>query len=393
MRLVYGNEMELIKTCFAMEEVGILLDKGYTLNALAYEHRGLKEAISVFEKDTGHKYTDSNKLFAEIFTARGERFPVTEKGNPSFDYDALVGLKSPTADLIIRIRDHEKRAGTYYSSFLYYLANDGRIHANINQAGTTTGRFSYSNPNLQNLSKEDEEEDLKKEYVVRGCFIPTPGFKFVSLDYSQVEYRLMLDYAGETNLIQSVLDGEDIHQSTADMVGVSRKYAKTLNFACLYGSGIANIAMMLGISEREASDLRQRYFSRLPKVKRLVKDIMRAGESRGYVRNWLGRRCHINHRDFAYKLPNHLIQGGSADVIKVAMNKIHKLLEGKKSRMVVQIHDDILHEIHEDELDIVKDIKQIMESVYVPKNGMLLTVSPEISHKSWAYRDFEKLEC
>jgi DNA polymerase-1 len=128
-------------------------------------------------------------------------------------------------------------------------------------------------------------------------------------------------------------------------------------------------------------------------VRQLINRIIKTGETRGYVNNWIGRRCHINNRNFAYKLPNHLIQGGAADVIKLAMPKIHELLLPVRSKMVVQIHDDILHEIHMNELELVPKIKDIMENIYVPKNGMKLTVSPEISKNSWAYRDFEKLTC
>lgn len=390
MNLVYENENRLIKTCFTIESRGVLLDLDYVRDALAYEHEKLYEAKKDFEKDTGRAYIDSSKLFAEIFDERGERYPRTDKGNPSFAADALETIDTPTTRLITRIRDHEKRAGTYYSSFLYYADKGGRLHANIRTAGTKTGRFSYANPNLQNIPKEDEESDLEKKFVVRGSFIPSPGFSFVSLDYSQVEYRLMLDYAGETGLIKRVLGGEDVHQATADMVGISRKQAKTLNFAILYGAGIDLLAHNLGIKVREADDLRRKYFSRLPKVKAFLKKVMSVGEARGHVVNWMGRRCHINHRDFSYTLPNHLIQGGAADVIKVAMNRIHEFLEGKLSGMVVQIHDDILHEIHDDEHDLVPGIQKIMESVYEPRNGMRLTVKPEISTKSWAYRDFEE---
>jgi DNA polymerase-1 len=253
--------------------------------------------------------------------------------------------------------------------------------------------MSYSNPNLQNIPKEDEPEDLTKPYIVRESFIPRDGYHFVSLDYDQVEYRLMLDYAGEMKVIRRVLEGEDLHQVMADMVGVSRKIAKTLNFAVLYGSGSDNIAKMLGISSSQASELKLQYFGRLPKVSNFISRVKSVGRARGYIVNWMGRRCHLDNRKFAYRLPNHLIQGGAADVIKQAMIVNADYLRRKRSFMTVQIHDDILHEIHNSELDIVPDIKKIMESVYTPKNGMKLTVSPEISKRSWAYRDFEAMVC
>ncbi len=389
MLLVYENEKRLVKTCLGMEAKGILIDPDYVTRALEYERRQCEQAKKDFEADTGRAYKDSRKLFAEIFDERGERYPKTAAGNPSFAADVLETIDTPTTRLIQRVRDHEKRAGTYYSSFLHYSDSHSRIHANIRAGGTKTGRFSYSNPNLQNVPKEDDEADLKKEYVVRGSFIPSPGNVFVSLDYDQVEYKLMLDYAGEKALIKRVMDGEDLHQATADLVGISRKSAKTLNFAILYGAGIDLLAVNLGIKRREAEELRRKYFAKLPKVKHFIKKVMGVGEARGFVVNWMGRHCHINHRDFSYTLPNHLIQGGAADVIKVAMNQIDDYLKGKPAFMAVQIHDDILHEVDRNALDIVPHIRKVMESVYKPRNGMYLTVTPEVSEKSWAYRDFK----
>ena len=322
MQLVYENEKKLVKTCYAMESRGIQVDIPYTVRALKYEQKKIIEAKEDFKKDTGRAYKDSSKLFAEIFTERGESFPKTAKGNPSFTADILDELDTPTARLIRRVRNHEKRAGTYYSSFIHYADSSGVIHANIRHGGTKTGRMSYSNPNLQNVPKEDEDADRAKEFIVRQCFVPRKGFSFVSLDYSQVEYMLMLDYAGEKKLIAEVLAGADLHQATADMVGITRKQAKTLNFAILYGAGIATLAQGLGISVPDATRLRIKYFSRLPKVKHFIKRVMSVGEARGHIFNWMGRRCHITNPSFAYTLPNHLIQGGAADVIKMAMPQI-----------------------------------------------------------------------
>jgi DNA polymerase-1 len=387
------NEQKLTKVFFDMETRGILVDPTYIKRALQHEHQKITEAKESFKKDTGRPYKDSSKLFAEVFTARGESFPSTPKGNPSFKSEVLGSIRSPLANIIQAVREHEKRAGTYYSSFLYHMDSNRRIHAVVNQAGTTTGRLSYRDPNLQNVPKEDDEEDAQKEFVVRGSFVPTEDHHFVSFDYDQMEYKLMLDYSGEMGLIRQVLEGEDLHQATANMVGTTRKYAKTLNFAILYGAGPAKIAVMLGISVKEAQELVAKYFGKLPKVSSLIKRVRATGTSRGHIFNWYGRKYYISSREFAYKLPNHLIQGGCAEVIKLAMPIVHEKLSNLKSGLVLQIHDDLLHEIHKDELDIIPEIKRIMESIYTPKNGMNLTVSPEISKKSWAYRDFEAWEC
>ena len=390
MHSLISNERLLTKTFFEMESRGILIDRDFVKRAAMFEFSVIEEGKQEFEKDTGHPFKDSSKLFAKIYDERGEPYPKTAKGNPSFTKDFFKVAETPTTKLIRKIKEAEKRVGTYYTSFLHYAGLDDRIHANIRQAGTTTGRLSYSNPNLQNVPKE---ENAKGEFVVRRSFIPPPDFYLVSLDYAQVEYRLMLDYAGEARVIKAVMDGEDLHQSMADVVGITRQQAKTLNFACLYGAGPEKIAWMLKISHKEAVDLRNRYFSKLPKVRQFIKRVMQTGEARGYVRNWCGRRCHIRFKSESYRLPNHLIQGGAADIIKFAMPQISDLLKGSRNGMVIQIHDDIVSEIHENDLHLVKEIKTIMEKVYEPKNGMYLSAEPEISKVSWAKRDLEKFVC
>ena len=393
MNSVYSNEKALTKVLFYMEKRGILVDQEYVMGALQHEQAEIEKEKEHFKALTGRAYKDSPKLFKEIFTEMGSAFPTTAKGNPSFTSEVLAKIKVNPAPQIEKIREHEKRAGTYYSSFLYHMDTNSVLHANIRQAGTKTGRFSYSDPNLQNVPKEDDQADLTKKWVVRGSFIPREDFVLCSIDYDQVEYKLMLDYAGEQSIIERVLGGEDLHQATADMVGISRKNAKTLNFSILYGSGIVSIAQALGISRSEAECLRSKYFSRLPKVKRFISQVTRTGEARGYIFNWMNRKYHLKDANFSYALPNHLIQGGAAEVVKVAMVRIHELLKNTRSSMILQVHDDIISEIHKDEMDLIPKIRNIMQGVYTPKNGLFLTASPQVSTKSWAYRDFEDFKC
>jgi DNA polymerase-1 len=154
----------------------------------------------------------------------------------------------------------------------------------------------------------------------------------------------------------------------------------------LYGGGINKLASALEIDYTQAEQLRNKYFWKLPAVKKFIRGVIdRAQNSEiGYVINWLGRRCYFEDPKYAYKAPNHLIQGGAADVTKVAMNRIDKFLSDKKSRMLVQIHDELLLEIHESEAHILNDIREIMESSYSPRNGLKLTCGIEHSFISWA---------
>jgi DNA polymerase-1 len=202
-----------------------------------------------------------------------------------------------------------------------------------------------------------------------------------------MEYRVMLDYAGEKDMIDAVNSGVDLHQATADLVGVTRKQAKTLNFAILYGSGAEKLGHMLGISMTEASNMRAKYFAKLPKVQQLVKNIIFSGQNRGFIWNKYGRRLGLNDYEMAYILPNHLIQGSCADIAKIGMNSVDELIRGTDTKLLANIHDELLLEVPESDLYLIPKIKEAMESVYIPKNGLGLTVGVDYSRKSWAYRD------
>jgi DNA polymerase-1 len=384
LRSVYNNEMDLIHVCLDMERIGIKIDASYIVKAMEYEQKELSRATAAFEQATGRPFVDSNKLFKEIFTKNGERYGTTEKGNPSFTSNVLEELDSPTAKQILEIRNHDKRIGTFYSSFLYYADDDDIIRANCRQAGTTTGRFSYSEPNLQQLPSEDDGED--RPFVVRRSFIPRMGKTFASIDFQAMEYRVFLDMAGEKELIDKVNQGHDLHQATADMMGVSRVEAKTLGFMLLYGGGVKKLALSLGIDDIHARELKDLYFGKLPGVKRLIRDIVQTSESRGYIRNPFGRRSWLGNFEYSYKMPNALVQGTCADVIKHAMVNIHKE-NIPYCNMLLTIHDELLFEIDSDKLDCINIIKRHMENIYKPWNGLPMKAEAAVSDKSLAKKD------
>lgn len=381
---LYENETALTKTCFEMERVGCLVDLDYCRRAYSYEVSRADAAAKEFETLAGVEFKDSNKVLAAAFTKVGEVYPVTEKGNPSFTDEVLSGFTSPLAKHLQTYRDASKKANTYYANFIKFADTSGRIHANIRQAGTDTGRVSCQSPNLQNLSKETESA---QEFSVRRAFIPAPGFCFVMIDMDQMEYRLMLDYAAERGVIDKILnEGLDVHQATAEQMKVTRNQAKTLNFLLLYGGGVEKLAKALGLTVPEARELRSTYFAKLPRVKAFTRMVMEKAEKSKVVFNWLGRRCHFENPEFTYAAPNHLIQGGCADVIKISLNRTHEFLKGKKSRLLMSIHDEALLEIHKDEFDLVPSIVKIMEAAY-PFRHLPLTCSVSHSWKSWADKE------
>jgi DNA polymerase-1 len=182
-------------------------------------------------------------------------------------------------------------------------------------------------------------------------------------------------------------NGLDVHEATAKMLNhpkVDRQIAKTINFMLLYGGGTAKLAKQLNIPETTARAWRSRYFDRLPYVQRFLERTIRTAKIKGHIHNWAGRRCYLSSHKGAYIMPNHLIQGGCADIIKSAMVKIDKLLVGTKSAMLIQVHDELILEMHKTELDLIPKIKAIMESIYQPKNNLKLTCGVEHSWVSLA---------
>jgi DNA polymerase-1 len=384
---VLENERRLTKTCFRMEEVGVKIDRAYCVRALAFERAQCDRYAAEFLKLTGTVFKNSWKTLSEVFDAHGLSYPSTEptktrpKGTPSFKDEFLETVDHPVGEVIRNWREHDKKANTYYENFLYYADDEDVIHGNIRQAGTASGRMSFSNPNLQNLNKE---EDTSPEFLVRRAFVPRAGYCFVMIDFDQMEYRLMLDYAGELALIGKILgEGLDVHEATGQMMGVPRGRAKTLNFMLLYGGGVGKLARMLKIALAQAKTLKAKYFSDLPKIGAFIRRVMDTATQRGYIFNWFGRMCHFSNPEFAYAAPNYLIQGGCADIVKIAMNRVDDFLSNKRSRLLLQIHDELLFEVHESELGIVSELVGLMESVY-PHKHLPLTAGASYSWKSWA---------
>lgn len=422
---VYLNELRLTPVLFKMEQAGILIDRDYVARGIERERKRAVQIKEEFATLTGKDFTDSAKCFAPIFDTLGVRYPLTEKGRPSFKAEFLEDMKHPIAKLITSHRDSLKRANTYYSNFLYFADKENKIHLNLRQGGTLTGRMSAANPNLQNLTKR---KDKGAEFPVRRSFIPTPGFFFGFLDFDQAEYRLMLERAKEMRLIELVLGGLDVHAATAQLCGVDRESAKTINFMLLYGGGIAKLCIALFeptlpletlkaigrihiykmsnykeielhrrlvsmLTEQElrynleelkkAHAMLENYFTNLPHVKEYTKKIAKVAKQRRFIVNWYGRRCYYRAGSSTHMAANHDIQGGIADVVKIGMVELAPLFKGKKSRMLLQIHDELLFEFHDSEEQLFYDAREVMERAY-PHKYLKITCGADYSRKSWA---------
>jgi DNA polymerase I-like protein with 3'-5' exonuclease and polymerase domains len=372
------QEMKLLKTVWKMEQKGVLIDRAFCKKAIAFYAAETKRLNAEFEDSTGKEFAPKPSLYKEIF--EDEDWVYTAKGNPSFSSKVIDGFEGETAQIVKKLRVY-KHLGDTYQGFLYHADEEGALHTNFNQHLARTGRFSSSAPNLQNMEKA-EGEDLKEEFTPRRAIVPRPGHYFGMIDYRQMEYRMMLDYAGATRLIQDVNDGMDVHQAMADVIGYPRKKVKNGNFAILYGAGDARLAETIGGTLQEAQDLRRAIYSASPEIARFVEDVQnKTAQRKGrYIWNWMGRLFWFQDLSKSYKAPNALIQGGCADVVKQAMVKVDEEFPGT---MVLSIHDEIVLEIPNG-TDIIKSVCRIMRDVYKPRNGMILDVDAEWSDVSLA---------
>jgi DNA polymerase-1 len=340
MSKLWQNEIRLLKTVARMEQRGVRVDIPYVEAAYAHEEGRYKGLVERWEKETGREFDNKTETFKDVFA--DEKPYITKKGHQSFEKFVLEDYDHPAAKTLIDIRKCKKKVEAF-GSFIYYTTDDGIIHTQLHQHFPRTGRFSSSGPNLQNMEKNALDPD--DPFPVRRAIIPREGMMFYMLDYKQMEYRLMLDYAKERTLIDMVLAGYDVHEATAERIGLDRAKAKNTNFAILYGAGIGKLAKMNGQEFHEAKILRNRYFDDLPGVERFIRQVKSTAKTRKFIYNWLGRRQFFD-KDSYYRAPNALIQGGCADIVKVAMNKVDSYLQQKPTMvsMLLPIHDELVFE-------------------------------------------------
>ncbi len=321
-------------------------------------------------------------------------------GNWPTDEQTLQELadRSPIIDAILDYRGLRKLLSTYIEPFAGYISpRDGRVHTTFNQALTSTGRLSSSNPNLQNIPVRT---DLGRE--IRRAFVAgEPGSVMMSADYSQIELRLMAHFSGDEHLVSAFREGLDIHAATAAKIfGVSveevtpdqRRVAKTANFGIMYGISAFGLSQRLRCPRQEARKIIDDYFATFPTIRRYIDDTLTAARRDGFVETLFGRRRYIADinssnatvRSLAERnAVNAPIQGSAADIIKLAMIGVDRRLreEGLKSRMVLQIHDELLLEVPADETDRVRGIL-VGEMENVVKLSVPLTVECNYG-KNW----------
>jgi DNA polymerase I-like protein with 3'-5' exonuclease and polymerase domains len=395
---IFELECELFPCLIDMRFLGVRVDLEAATalkNKLSSQE---KECLYKVKKETGvDTQIWAARSIAQVFQKLNLPFDRTEKtDSPSFTKNFLQNHAHPLVKLIARAREINKAHTTFIDTILKHQ-HKGRIHAEINQlrsdqGGTVTGRFSYSNPNLQQIPARNKELGP----AIRSLFIPEEGMSWGCFDYSQQEPRLVVHYAGLQNLygVDEVLDAynegdADFHTIVADMAEIPRSQAKTINLGLFYGMGKNKLQAELGVSKDKAEDLFKQYHNKVPFVKKLMDNVMQRAQSSGKIRTLLGRLCRFHlwepnqfgihkalphdaalmehgpgiKRAYTYKALNRLIQGSAADMTKKAMIELHK--EGITPH--IQVHDELdISVISPLEAAKIKDIMESAVDLEVP---------------------------
>ena len=379
-RLYDSMEEPLIKVLSRMELAGVRIDPDRLAdyaNGLRTRAAALEEQIRTLAGDPSLN-VNSPKQIGELVFERlnlDPRARKPKKGNWPADEKTLSELsdRSPVIGMILDYRGLRKLLGTYIEPLPACISGlDGRVHTTFNQALTATGRLSSSNPNLQNIPIRTEEGR-----EIRRAFVPSsPDSVMMSADYSQIELRIMAHLSGDGHLLAAFREGTDVHAATAakifrvpvtEVSADQRRIAKTANFGIMYGISAFGLSQNLGCSRSEAKQLIDDYFASFPSIRAWIDGTLEGARRNGYVQTLFGRRRYVpditsgNATVRAYAERNAVnapIQGTSADIIKLAMIAVDRSLAagGLKSRMVLQIHDELLLEVPVQEIDPVREM-------------------------------------
>ncbi len=383
--IYHDVEMPLLSVLFAMERHGVLLDTAL-LKELSREFgKKMGKIEKAAHEQAGQPFNlNSPKQIQEILFEKQGLKPVkkTPSGQPSTDEDALgeLALDHPLPKLILEYRGLAKLKSTYTDKLAEIInPKTGRVHTNYGQAVAVTGRLASNDPNLQNIPIRTAEGRR-----IREAFIAAPGSQIVSADYSQIELRIMAHISRDEGLLKAFAAGEDIHRATAaEIFGMDpkavdsekRRYAKVINFGLIYGMSAFGLARQLGLERSAAQQYMDRYFMRYPGVAEYMKRTREMARENGYVETVFGRRLWLPEirggngprRQGAERAAiNAPMQGTAADLIKMAMIAVDRWLADQrlKSRLIMQVHDELVLEVPDGELAAVKrDLPKLMGGV------------------------------
>ncbi len=398
-KLFYDIEMPLVPVLVEMETNGVRIDTA----ALERVRHTFEERMSQAEHDiytlAGEPFNIASPkqvgdiLFGKLKITDNPKKTKTGQYVTSEEVLQQLSHKSPIVEKILQHRALKKLLGTYVDA-LPRLVNQrtGHIHTSFNQCITATGRLSSSEPNLQNIPVRTDDGRL-----IRSCFIPEPGEAFFSADYSQVELRIMASLSGDDNMIAAFLSGQDIHAATsakvyhkdiADVTKDERRKAKSANFGIIYGITAFGLSQGLDIPRAEAQQLIHDYFDSFPRVKDYIEQSKQQAREKGYAETLFGRRRYLpditssnaNVRSFAERnAVNAPIQGTAADIMKIAMIRIHQRIkgEGLHAKMILQVHDELNFTVPQHERE------QLQRLVTEEMQGAATLAVPLIADCGW----------
>ena len=375
LKLYREMEMPLIYSLYHMEQAGVRVDK----EQLKQYGEQLEGKIATLEQEVyelaGEKFNiNSPKQLGEILFERMQ-LPHGKKTKTGYSTAADVLEKLapdyPVVQKILEYRQLTKLNSTYAQGLAGFIREDGRIHGKFNQTITATGRISSTEPNLQNIPVR-----MELGRAIRKVFVPEDGYVFVDADYSQIELRILAHMSGDERLINAYRDAQDIHAITAsevfhtplaEVTPLQRRNAKAVNFGIVYGISAFGLSEDLSISRKEALEYINKYFETYPGVKTFLDDQVKLGKEQGYVTTMYGRKRPIPElksgnfmqRSFGERVAmNSPIQGTAADIMKLAMIAVDRELREKhlRSRIVLQVHDELLVEAHQEEVEQVVQI-------------------------------------
>ncbi len=374
-RLFTEIEMPLVYTLYDMEQAGIRVE-ALALKGYGEQLTGrITELEDTIYRLAGEKFNINSPKQLGVVLFEKLKLPYGKKTKTGYSTAADVLEKlapeAPIVSDILEYRQLTKLKSTYADGLAAYISDDGRIHGKFHQTITATGRISSTEPNLQNIPIRMELGRL-----IRKVFIPEDGFVFVDADYSQIELRVLAHISGDRTLIEAYREAQDIHRITASQVfhvpfdqvtDLQRRNAKAVNFGIVYGISSFGLSQDLSITRKEAAEYIEKYFETYPRIKQFLDESVEEAKKNGYVCTLFGRRrpvpelssSNYMQRSFGERVAmNSPIQGTAADIIKIAMVRVNERLkkENLRSRLILQVHDELLVEAAVDEVETVKQI-------------------------------------
>lgn len=402
------QEMKLIKVLMNMEYSGLLIDKPKLLKQMIEVDERLMNLEQDMKDISGMgdiNFRSPIQIKKIVFDNLGlEPLAHTPKGAPKVDDEFLMNnFEEPFCQKLYEYRGTYKIKTSYLLPFLSLMDSENRLHCNFWQHGTVTGRLSCHEPNMQALpnrfssSREKHHLELSKQrtYEIRDLFVAPENSSLVFMDYEQMELRVFAIYADEQNMLDTFIRGDDVHAENAKSIFGElpskeeneqeykrlRQWAKSISFGIIYGMGTKSLAKFMQLDFDETELFYSKYMDTFPNIQKFMHNVDSMIRKRGYSRTWKKRRRRFTNVGESYKAVNAIIQGSCADIVKQAMIRCNDLIEGKQTKMILQIHDELVFEVPDSEKDLIPKLADLCTDF--PEFKDILKIETRVS-KQWS---------